>query len=278
MTAPAVVKSGTDLVRHSTGEVVGEVEAFSMQEYLISVNAPAALEHQKKLAAAYDAACASLIGPNDVQVEGSRTFKKKSAWRKLQRHFNISTEIRHVEKEMLGDLFCATVTVRATAPWGQSSEAVGACSTDEESGRRKITIADAIATAETRATNRSVSNLIAMGEVSAEEMTKGPAEVKATIVGDSQTSSPVTEVTCPKCGGAMYDNRLTKTKATQPDFKCKNYKNCEGVIWPPKELVALGGGPAGKNDRRAMERNQKVDADYEEFPDALREREDDLPF
>lgn len=38
---------------------------------------------------------------------------------------------------------------------------------------------------------------------------------------------------CPTCGGAMWDNRATKTNPKQPDFKCKN-KGCEGVIWPPK--------------------------------------------
>ena len=82
-------------------------------------------------------------------------------------------------------VFVATVTVKADAPWGQSSESVGACATDEETGRRKITIADAIATAETRATNRAVSNLIAMGEVSAEEMSKGkPAKADQKFIED----------------------------------------------------------------------------------------------
>lgn len=46
--------------------------------------------------------------------------------------------------------------------------------------------------------------------------------------------SPV-EVSCPVCGGQMYDNRGTKKNPKQPDFKCKRYKDgCEGVIWPPK--------------------------------------------
>lgn len=38
---------------------------------------------------------------------------------------------------------------------------------------------------------------------------------------------------CPKCGGAMWDNRETKKNPKQPDFKCKD-KACDGVIWPPK--------------------------------------------
>ena len=41
---------------------------------------------------------------------------------------------------------------------------------------------------------------------------------------------------CQKCGGPMWDNRESKTKPTQPDFKCKN-KECDGVIWPPKDAL-----------------------------------------
>ena len=45
-------------------------------------------------------------------------------------------------------------------------------------------------------------------------------------------------VACPKCGAAMYDNRLTKKNPKQPDFKCTRYKEgCEGVIWPPKNAA-----------------------------------------
>lgn len=168
MTTNALVKSGGDIVSADTGVVVHD-----MASYLSRLSGTAAIQEQKQLAAAYDSACAALIGPNDVQVEGGRTFKKKSAWRKLARHFGISTAVMNVQKESVGEVFLATVTVRASAPWGQYAESVGACGTDEATGRRVITTADAIATAETRATNRAVSNLVAMGEVSAEEMNKG---------------------------------------------------------------------------------------------------------
>jgi hypothetical protein len=40
---------------------------------------------------------------------------------------------------------------------------------------------------------------------------------------------------CPVCGGAMWDNRDTKTNPKAPDFKCKD-KTCDGVIWPPKDI------------------------------------------
>ena len=42
------------------------------------------------------------------------------------------------------------------------------------------------------------------------------------------------EVACPKCSGAMWDNRLTKKNPKQPDYKCRD-KACDGVIWPPRE-------------------------------------------
>lgn len=155
----------------STGEIT-VTQAFDMSAYLDEVTSAQAFKAQQSLAAAYDKACAALIGPNDVQVEKGREFKKKSAWRKLARHFTISTNLVSSAMEYLEHDYVATVVVRAAAPWGQYAEAVGACSKSEESGRRTITIADALATAETRATNRAVSNLIAMGEVSAEEMQK----------------------------------------------------------------------------------------------------------
>lgn len=159
----------------ATGEVT-TAPIFDMSAYLDGVTSAEAFKVQQALAAAYDHAVAALIGPNDVQVEGNRSFKKKSAWRKLARHFQISTSVVAVERgwELGSDEpdYVAVVTVRATAPWGQAAEAVGACATSEATGRRVITVADALATAETRATNRAVSNLIAMGEVSAEEMSK----------------------------------------------------------------------------------------------------------
>jgi hypothetical protein len=41
------------------------------------------------------------------------------------------------------------------------------------------------------------------------------------------------EVSCPKCGGRTWDNRLTKRNPKAPDYKCRD-RSCDGVIWPPK--------------------------------------------
>jgi hypothetical protein len=42
------------------------------------------------------------------------------------------------------------------------------------------------------------------------------------------------EHACPKCGGRMWDNRLTKRNPKAPDYKCRD-RSCDGVIWPPKD-------------------------------------------
>jgi hypothetical protein len=162
--------SGTAMVVKDTGEIV---QHFDRSAYLSELASPQALAYQNQLAAAYDATCRALIGADDVQVEGGRTFKKKSAWRKLARHFAISTSVVNESVSAVGEFTVARSIVRATAPWGQSVEAIGACGTDEATGRRTITIADAVATAQTRATNRAISELIAMGEVSHEELSQG---------------------------------------------------------------------------------------------------------
>lgn len=150
-----------------------ETPAFALGDYLDNITDQRFIDQQKKLAAAYDNVCQALIGPNDIQQDGGRSFKKKSAWRKLARHFRISVaaglESVRVDYRDDGE-FTAIAIATACAPWGQSWTEVGACGSDEAVGRRVITVADAVATAMTRAANRAVSNLIAMGEVSADEI------------------------------------------------------------------------------------------------------------
>jgi hypothetical protein len=47
------------------------------------------------------------------------------------------------------------------------------------------------------------------------------------------TARTTDEPSCPKCGGRVWDNRLTKRNPKAPDFKCRD-RSCDGVIWPPK--------------------------------------------
>ena len=104
---------------------------------------------------AYQKLCKGLLNETDYQeiivkekdengnyVKVKRHFKKKSAWQKLSRAFNVDTHIvdRDIERTKMGRVreayYCVTI----------------------------------MSTAKTRATNRAIAELIGAGEVSAEEM------------------------------------------------------------------------------------------------------------
>jgi hypothetical protein len=76
---------------------------------------------------------------------------------------------------------------------------------------------------------------VAPASTSAAPASQSPAVGGAAV---SQTEG----AKCPKCAGAMWDNRETKTNPKAPDFKCRD-KNCDGVIWPAK----AGRDDNGKN-------------------------------
>ena len=46
---------------------------------------------------------------------------------------------------------------------------------------------------------------------------------------------------CPKCGGRVWDNRVTKRNPKAPDFKCRD-RACDGVIWPSRAPSAAVNG------------------------------------
>src|SRR5688572_4378215 len=61
--------------------------------------------------------------------------------------------------------------------------------------------------------------------------------VEETKGGDTRPHRAMDEEQCPKCGGRMWDNRLTKRNPRAPDFKCRD-RSCDGVIWPDRPRVA----------------------------------------
>jgi len=66
-----------------------------------------------------------------------------------------------------------------------------------------------------------------------------PVDVPAEAVVLEAAGTPI----CPKCGGRMWDNRLSKRNPKAPDFKCRD-RSCDGVIWPAR--------PAGSSTPREM--------------------------
>ena len=71
--------------------------------------------------------------------------------------------------------------------------------------------------------------------------------VETTLAGPANGPLALDEPSCPKCGGRMWDNRLSKRNPKAPDYKCRN-RSCDGVIWPAK-----AGGRSAAADRNAPE-------------------------
>ena len=71
-------------------------------------------------------------------------------------------------------------------------------------------------------------------------------------------------VSCPKCGGRMWDNRLTKRNPKAPDYKCQN-RSCDGVIWPPKPVGTLPAADA-KNENPRTAADSVLIGSEEELP------------
>jgi hypothetical protein len=70
----------------------------------------------------------------------------------------------------------------------------------------------------------------------AEEQSGGAAAGESSqpeTAAASAATAGAEEVSCPVCGGRMWDNRLTKRNPRAPDFKCRD-RNCDGVIWPAR--------------------------------------------
>lgn len=105
-----------------------------------------------------------------VEIQGQR-FGKKSAFRKLALAFGISVEITREDKIELKDgTISYLMTAKSFAPNGRSMMACASCSTDEKRFNKS---SDARAIAQTRATNRSIADLIGWSAPSAEEVIGG---------------------------------------------------------------------------------------------------------
>jgi len=114
----------------------------------------------------------AILSRSDLQHISGRDYVKKSGWRKLATFYNLTDRI--VEERQIpldkGDYYWK-IKVECTAPNGRVTEGVGICASTE----RKFSHPehDIYATAHTRAKNRSISDMIAAGDVSAEELGEG---------------------------------------------------------------------------------------------------------
>jgi hypothetical protein len=129
---------------------------------------------------AYQELCAAVLTPADwIGAPGEPdSFVRRSGWDKLATFYGASVVLlgeTKLERDADGRLLRASARARATDPrTGRVRDGGGACGRDEprfatSRGRQKIEH-DLPASAETRATNRAIANLVGFGAVSAEEV------------------------------------------------------------------------------------------------------------
>ena len=168
-TIEAVLIENGDLNKRDEPTVTETAVATVEQKQIQTFDVEEALRQWE----AYQIFTEKLLDKNDyIDIKG-KAFKKKSAWRKYARAFNINTEIisKDITHNDKGIVTEAEFIVRATLPDGRHCDGWGNCSRRE--GNKNKPNHDIPATAMTRATNRAIADLIGAGEVTAEEVLRG---------------------------------------------------------------------------------------------------------
>ena len=145
---------------------------------------PASPKHVLEAMARFDEFKTQALKPADYVIldngKEKRGYIRKSGWLKYALACQLSLEKRDERVEDLaGGGRVYHYTYRAIAPNGRYADAVGSASTKE----RNFTHPDhdVRSLAQTRACNRAISNLVAGGEVSAEEMVSEIQRTAATV-------------------------------------------------------------------------------------------------
>ena len=111
-----------------------------------------------------------VLNSRDFATIQGKPFVKKSGWSKYSLACNVSTELRDERVEERNENRVYHFVYRAVhLPTGRYADAVGSAS-EAEKTRWNHPEHDVRTLAQTRAFNRSISNLVGGGEVSAEEM------------------------------------------------------------------------------------------------------------
>lgn len=142
-----------------------------------------------------------LLNKSDLTKIGDNIHVNKSGWRKIATAFNLSVETVSHQRTVDDGIVRYTVVARAVAPNGKVTSSSGSCASNEsnfmEAGKpnsgepadhddyykidgkwrrlkdpKEVDEHSIMATAETRAKNRAISDLVGGGEVSAEEFAR----------------------------------------------------------------------------------------------------------
>lgn len=237
-------------------EVIGREVAPFQPTVALAVSVDEALAQWKD----YQRLTRELLDESDFQSIGSKKFKKKSAWRKYARAFNITDRVtfEDIQRDETGFPMWARIRVEAKANNGRTAEADHECHVTERCCERPCRKADwrdhtccadgcngkrhwshpgdLCATALTRAKNRAISDLIGAGEVSAEEMSERHVQASSPPPRGGQerpeaNGAPTRPPTC-KQHGSMAFRKAGTSKAGKPYpsfWSCVNRECKESV-------------------------------------------------
>ena len=200
-----------------------------------------------------------------TNADGSpKLFRRKGYWKAIAQGFSLNVELVSEERQDYGEDFGYCVTYKATDPrTGRSADGDGACFASEKAQRRGGiggTEHNVRAHAHTRATNRAVSNLVAFGEVSAEELeTTDRSTPKQRVVAPAKTA-PATTRPKPTLEDHDGPEKVTEVKATSV---WKNGTTVHKIVSTRRVYTCLDDGHASVA-QTAIDRDCEVEVEYAE--------------
>ena len=168
-----------------------------------------------------------LLTENDYQTIKGKTCIKKSGFRKLACAFWISTEITKENRINFEKSFVYEITVRATAPNWRFVEACASCSSIEKEFNHLEN--DVRATAQTRACNRAISDLIGGWEISAEELNDTKAPTSKTSTYQSQ----------PKVENKNPEIVMTQEESENSEPHMKGFVHKQNTTYETQDLMTV---------------------------------------
>lgn len=200
------------------------------------------VERAREAMTNYQELCAAVLEPADwIGRPGEpESFVKKSGWMKLARFYSVTVELvgeTKLERDEEGRLIRASARARATDPRdGRVAEAGGAAGRNERrfqsaGGRQKIEH-DLPASAETRAANRAISNLVGFGAISAEEVDAPSASSSSTDLPEWAADVPAEAIDRfgDNLEAILFHGRHPRPTEESLEVGNKLVTYCEGVI------------------------------------------------
>jgi len=140
-----------------------------------------------------------LLNEGDYQAIAGKRYIKRSGFRKIAVYFGLSDRILEQERVDREDgSFLWRIVVEVKAPNGRTSTGVGVCDSRERNFAHLEH--DVLATCHTRAKSRAISDMVAGGVVSAEEVAVSPSS-------DNGEPAERTEATNSSEGGYYFVDR-----------------------------------------------------------------------